>query len=136
MSLDTAVNQMFSYSKYSFVIPTYCWDWNRNLQMISLRSIFQPDTLSTAPCLLARLTELKQSTPVVQINGSVWDSLWTPEFEMKHLKKDQGHTGRNVCEYYNNDEFNSPIILSNNDYQVLSPKFSQVVAVIFTSSIQ
>ena len=41
------------------------------------------------------LTELKQSSPVVQIKGSVKDSLRVPEFDMKHPKKDEGHIGRN-----------------------------------------
>ena len=36
------------------------------------------------------------STPVVQIKGSVQDSVWTPEFDMKHLMKAKGHIGRNV----------------------------------------
>ena len=28
--------------------------------------------------------------------GSVRDSMWTPEFDMKYLKKAEGHIGRNV----------------------------------------
>ena len=33
------------------------------------------------------LTELEQSTLVVQIKGSVQDSVWAPEFDTKCLKK-------------------------------------------------
>ena len=53
-SVNHDQGQMFSYSKYSFVIPTCCWNWTCNLQMISLKSTFQPNALSTAPCILAR----------------------------------------------------------------------------------
>ena len=42
------------------------------------------------------LTELEQSTPVVQIKGSVRDSVWIPEFDMKHVKTAEGHIDRNV----------------------------------------
>ena len=55
--------QVFRYSKYLFVIATWCWDWTGNL---------------------------------VQIKGSVWDSVLTPEVDMKHLKKVEGHIGRNI----------------------------------------
>ena len=41
-------------------------------------------------------TELEQSTPVDQIKGSVWDSVWVPEFNMKHLKKAKGHIGQDA----------------------------------------
>ena len=34
--------------------------------------------------------------PGVQIKGSVQDSVLTPEFNMKHLKKAEGHIGCNV----------------------------------------
>ena len=33
------------------------------------------------------LTESEDSTPVVQIKFPVRNSVWTPEFDMKHLKK-------------------------------------------------
>ena len=40
-------------------------------------------------CTLSWLTELEQSPPPVdQIKGTIRDSVWTPEFDMKHLKKD------------------------------------------------
>ena len=42
------------------------------------------------------LTELEQSTPVVQIKGLVRDSVWTTEFKMKDLKKAGGHIGQNI----------------------------------------
>ena len=42
------------------------------------------------------LTELEQSTPVVQIKGSVRDSEWIPEFDLKHPKKAEGYIGRNI----------------------------------------
>ena len=32
----------------------------------------------------------------VKIKGSVWDSKWTPEFDIKHLKKAEGHISLNV----------------------------------------
>ena len=62
---------------------------------------------------------MEQSTLVVQMKDSVWDSVWTPEFEMKHLKKAEGHIGRDV-EYNNKDKINSPNILSNDDCQAFS----------------
>ena len=77
---------------------------------------------------------------MVEIKGSVRDFVWTPEFNMKHLKKAEGHyyleysdywphlygythsvsADMSFCEYNNKDEVNSPNILNNNDYQVLS----------------
>ena len=33
---------------------------------------------------------------VTKISYSVRDSVWTPKFDMKHLKKAEGHIGRNV----------------------------------------
>ena len=36
------------------------------------------------------------SNSVVQINVSVQGSVWTPEFDVKYLKKADGHIGRNV----------------------------------------
>ena len=68
--------------------------------MISLRSTFQLNTLSTATLLTMSgkewLIGLEQSTPVVQIKGSVRDSAWTLEFDMKNRKKAEGHIGRNI----------------------------------------
>ena len=37
-----------------------------------------------------------EHTPEDQIKGSIQDSVWTPKFDMKHLKKAKGHIGRNV----------------------------------------
>ena len=34
--------------------------------------------------------------PEVQIKGSVRDSVWTPEFDMEHLKKAEGHINRSL----------------------------------------
>ena len=42
------------------------------------------------------LTELEKSTPAVQITDSVKDSVWTPEFDMKHLKKAEGYIVWNI----------------------------------------
>ena len=42
------------------------------------------------------LTELEQSPPAVQIKGSLWDFVWTPEFDMKYLKKAEGYISWNV----------------------------------------
>ena len=39
--------------------------------------------------------ELEQSIPVVQIKGSLRDSVWTSEFHIKYLKKAKGHIGQN-----------------------------------------
>ena len=39
------------YSKDSLVILTCCWDWTCTLQLITLRSTIQLNTLSTAPCV-------------------------------------------------------------------------------------
>ena len=38
---------------FKSVISYLCWDWTRNLQMILLWSTFQPNALSTTPCVLA-----------------------------------------------------------------------------------
>ena len=35
----------------------------------------------------------------------------TPEFDMKYSKKTERHISRNVIDYNNKDEANSPIIL-------------------------
>ena len=43
-------------------------------------------------CIWLGLTELEQSIPLVQVKASVQDS----EFDIKHLKKAEGHRGRNV----------------------------------------
>ena len=72
------------------------------------------------------LTELKQSTPVVQIKDSARYSMWTPEFDMKHLKKAEWHIGWNVVIITNNDKINSPNILSKNNDQASSQKFRQI----------
>ena len=37
--------------------------------------------------------ELEQSILVVQMKDSVRVFLWTPEFDMKHLKEAEGHIG-------------------------------------------
>ena len=63
------------------------------------------------------VNRIELSTSVVQIKGLVQDSVLTPGFDMKHLKK--------CCEYNNNDEVNSPNILSNNNYQASSQKLRQ-----------
>ena len=47
------------------------------------------------------------------IHDAVRNSVWTSEFDIKHLKKAEGHIDRNI-EYKNKDEVNSSIILSNN----------------------
>ena len=47
-------------------------------------------------CTQSWETELEQSTTDVQIKGSLQDSMWTPEFDMKHLKKAKGHINWNV----------------------------------------
>ena len=47
-------------------------------------------------CTRSWFTELKQSTLVVQIKGPARDSVWTPEFDIKNLKKAEGHIDRNV----------------------------------------
>ena len=62
------------------------------------------------------LTELDQPIHVVHIKGSVQDSVWTSEFNMKHLKNAEGNIGRKRCEYNNKDEVSSPNILSNNSF--------------------
>ena len=46
--------------------------------------------------LLLWWIELEQSAPLIQINGSVRDSVWTPEFDMKHVKKVEGHIDQNL----------------------------------------
>ena len=52
--------------------------------------------LSHNICTQLWVTELEQSTPVVQRKRSVQDSVWTPEFDMKHLKKAEEHISQNV----------------------------------------
>ena len=44
----------------------------------------------------SRFTELEQSTLVNSMKGLVRNSVRTPDFYMKHLKKGEGYTGRNV----------------------------------------
>ena len=51
------------------------------------------------------------STSMVQIKGSIQDSVWTPEFDMKNLKKADWPKH----DYNNKDEVNSPSILSYNN---------------------
>ena len=63
--------------------------------MISFKSTFQPNKLSPASCVLAG-QKLDPSTPVVQIKDSVGDSVGIHEFDMRHLKKAERHTGRNI----------------------------------------
>ena len=61
------------------------------------------------------LQNWKSLPPVVQIKGSLRDSVWTSEFDTKHLKIIE------KCHEYNNkDEVSSPNILSNNNYQASS----------------
>ena len=67
-------------------------------------------------CTQSWLTDLEQFTPGVQIKGSVRDSVWTPEFDIKHLKKAKGHIGRNFVIITINIWVNSPNILSNDIY--------------------
>ena len=85
-----------------------CWDWTCNLR--------------------SWLIEFKQSTPVVQINSSVQDSVWTSEFDMKHMKKAKGHIARNVVIITIKMGVNSLNILSNNNYQASSQKFRQIIS--------
>ena len=35
-------------------------------------------------------------TSIVQIKGTVLDSVWTPKFNMKHLEKAEGYIGQNI----------------------------------------
>ena len=49
---------------------------------------------------------------MVQIKGSVQDSVWTPEFDLKHLKAER-HISETL-DNKNKDEVNSTNILSNN----------------------
>ena len=55
--------------------------------MISNWNAFSPNGLSTAPLVF---------TVAGQIEGSVLDSEWTPEFDMKDLKKDEIRIGWNM----------------------------------------
>ena len=45
---------------------------------------------------LVIVKKIEQSTLMVQVKGSVQDSVWTPKFNMKHLKKAEGHISQNV----------------------------------------
>ena len=47
-------------------------------------------------CTQSWLIELEQFNPGVQVKVSVRDSMLTPGFIMKQLKKAEGHIGRNV----------------------------------------
>ena len=55
---------------------------------------------------------------MVQIKGSVWDSVWTPKFDMKQKTDQLKH-----CDYNNNDEVISLNILSNNNKMIDIKKF-------------
>ena len=63
---------------------------------LKVQSPLKEYLLSLNTFTLLWLTELEQSTLVVQINGPVQDTLWTPEIDMKHLKQVEGHIARNV----------------------------------------
>ena len=71
-------------------------------------------------CTWSRLTELEQFTPVVEMKGSVRDSVWreTPE-EGRRIYRPKR------CDYNNKDEVDNSNILSNNNYQASSQKFKQ-----------
>ena len=58
---------------------------------------------------------------------SVQDSVWTTEFDMKHLKKAEGHINRNVVIMTIKTSVNSPNILSNNNYQASSKNFRWIM---------
>ena len=96
---------------------------------LKVQSPLKKYLLSLNTFTLLWLTELEQSTVVVQINGSVQDTLWTPEIDMKHMKRVEGHIARKCFEHNNKDDFNSLNIISNNNYQTLSQKFSQITYV-------
>ena len=55
---------VLSHSKYSFVIPTCCWDWTCNLG-----STFQPNVLSSAPCILAGYHSKRVWTPITVLHS-------------------------------------------------------------------
>ena len=65
---------------------------------------------------------MEQSTPVVQMKGSIQDSVWTAEFDMKHPKKTEGYIGRKVVSI-TKDEVNSLNILRNNNRYRFSNRF-------------
>ena len=74
------------------------------------------------------LTESEQATPVDSIKDVVQSSVKVPEFD-KHLKKAEGHIGRNVVENNNKDEGNSPKTLNDKNHQATSQKFRQLMYV-------
>ena len=61
---------------------------------------------------------------MVSIKDVVRSSVKVPEFD-KHLKKAEGHIGRNVVEINNKDEDNSAKTLNEKNQQALSQKFTQ-----------
>ena len=81
--------------------------------------------LSLNTCTRPRLIELEQSTFVVQIKGSVRDSVWALKFDMKHPKKAEWHIGRNVVSI--TIKMSCPNILSNNNYSTSSQKFREII---------
>ena len=42
------------------------------------------------------VNRIETGIPLVEIKGSVQDSMQTPEFDMKYLKKAEGYADRNV----------------------------------------
>ena len=60
-------------------------------------------------------TELEQSSSGDQIKGSVWDSVWVPEFNMKHLKKAKGHIGQDVMNITVKMKSKVEVFLSSNN---------------------
>ena len=56
----------------------------------------QPTNQKNTYLCLAMVNLTETVTPMVQIKGSVLDCVWTPEFDMRHLKKSEEHIDRNV----------------------------------------
>ena len=102
ISVDHNLPKVSSYSKYSLLFFTYSRDWTCNLPLISLRSTFRPNTLSTAPCVLVRVVHK------------------TPEEARRTYRP-------NRWEYNNKDEVSSLNILSNNSSQTSYQKFRQII---------
>ena len=70
--------------------------WRLLVQSQQQLGITKEYLLKLNTCVQSWLTELEQSTLVVQIKVSVRHSVRIPEFDMKHLKKAEGYISRNV----------------------------------------
>ena len=111
-----------------FVISTCCWDWTCNVQIISLRSTFQPNALFIAPCV--SLADMVNRIGTVNPRGTNkgFTSRFCMDSRVRHETPEESQRTYRPkhWEYNNKDGVSSPNILNIHNYQVTSQKFWQV----------